>query len=860
MPLLRHRSIASQIRLALGLLAVLMTLGSVGMLLLARRAAENASRLYLEHLRPLQQLNTVAEAYSVAMTGSLRAVRSGAMAPAEGLADLHRDTLRAEAAWRDYRADHGPSPGVLHVESHLQNLRMLSRQLEILLPQGMSAELGTFGDRDWLPEVIALSRGLGELREEQDRTARVLIANLQAQSTRTTWIGLALMAAALLLALGLSQAFARHLQRGVGDLVGRLRQVADGNLEPAPEGAGEDELAVADRELNRTVARLGHLMETLREQQALERAILDGAQAAIIGMDLDGKVNRFNHAAERMLGYRAGEVLGVGSPLLWRLPEELETLAVELSGRLGRPIQPGVEALRAAAEIPGFSTECHYRHRDGHLVPVLLVISRILSPEGSLLGTMGVAMDLTEIKRLQAELRDSESRAQAASRAKSAFLASMSHELRTPLTAILGYTRLMAREPARSEDDKVRLAHVVRAGEHLLSLINDVLSLSKIEAGRMELKPVGFEPAALFHDLEALLRATAEGKGLQLEVEAGGFPAQVDGDLPKLRQVLLNLLGNALKFTGAGAVRLRARWQEGRGTFAVEDTGPGIAPGDQARLFQAFSQTEQGASAGGTGLGLHISRQLVGLLGGGLELDSAPGQGSRFTFTIPLPEAEGAVLRHSERTVGHLGAGQGAPRLLVVDDRPENRDTLCGLLRLVGFRCTEAVDGSDGLAQWERERPDLVLMDLRMPVLDGFAALDALRRLEVERNWIRTPVVAISASVYDVDPRDLAARGFDGFLTKPIDEAGLFQTLATLLQVTFTEEPPAGAPTPSSPGLDGAAALDPGWRARFRGQIAVGDLDAAERLLDELPDTPLKAGIRQHLRAYHLKELLQHIP
>ncbi len=858
MPLLRQRSIASQIRLALGLLAVLMTLGSLGMLLLARRAAENASRLYQEHLRPLQQLNTVAEAYSVAMTGSLRAVRSGDMAPAEGLAELHRDTLRAEAAWRDYRQDHDASTAVLQVESHLQNLRGLSRRLEALLPQGVSAELGTFGDRDWLPEVIALSRGLGGLREEQDRTAQVLIAELQAQTRRTTWIGLALMASALLLALGLSQAFARHLQRGVGDLVGRLQRVADGNLEPTPERAGEDELAVADRELNRTVARLDRLMESLRDQQALERAILDGAQAAIIGLDLDGKVNRFNHAAEVMLGYRAEEVLGQATPLLWRMPEELTRLAEELSARMRRPIQSGVEALQAAAHIPGFSTECHYRHRDGHLVPVLLVISRILNPEGRLLGTMGVALDLTEIKRLQAELQESEARAQAASRAKSAFLASMSHELRTPLTAILGYTRLMAREPARSGDDRVRLSHVVRAGEHLLSLINDVLSLSKIEAGRMELKPVRFEPAALFRDLEALLRATAQGKGLSLEVDADGFPDQVEGDLPKLRQVLLNLLGNALKFTEAGHVRLRARWQEDRATFSVEDTGPGIAPEDQARLFQAFSQTEQGASAGGTGLGLHISQVLVGLLGGRMELDSTPGQGSRFSFTLPLPEAEGAVLRHADRTVGHLAAGQGEPRLLVVDDRPENRDTLCGLLRLVGFRCTEAVDGADGLAQWERDRPDLVLMDLRMPVLDGFAAIEALRRLEAQRGWPRTPVVAISASVYDVDPRDLAARGFDGFLTKPIDEASLFQTLATLLGLAFAEVPPPDAAAPA--GLDGAADLDPGWRARFRSQITVGDLEAAERLLDDLPESPLKTGLRQHLRAYHLKELLQHIP
>lgn len=990
MPFLNQRSIAAQVRVALGLLALLMLLGSLGMLVLARRAARQASDVYRDHLQPMLWLMDVSEAYSVDITISFRMVRAGRMSPEEGLRRLQEGEAKARRNWAAFRAKRTTTPSIQETEEELARLQTVSQQLAAMLPGGMmSEELGVFGDHQWLPAVLSCARILERLRAEEDRRAEATIRGLERSSERTTLGGLALMLASLVLALGLGQGFAAHLRRGVNSLVARLRSVADGNLEPAPVAPGGSELASAERALNRTVAHLRQLMAENQAQKALERAILDGASAMIIGLDLDGRVSRWNHSAEQLLGYRADEVIGQATPELWRVPEEMAALAEEVGQRVGRPVTPGIETLQVAATLPGFATECRFRAKDGALIPVLLTISEVRSPEGILIGTMGVALDLRDLNRLRTELRASEeryrllaerlpdvvyqaqswpdgrrawpfvspqfqrfygvdsgvlardpdyslnkvhpedragflavleeatrrmgpmawegrsfterpgelkwirvrrsptlqpdgsllwdgvleditrlkqseeairlseARAQEASRAKSAFLASMSHELRTPLSAILGYSRLMARDLGRSEEDRIQLEQVLRAGEHLLALINDVLSLSKIEAGRMELRTAVFAPAELVRELEALFRLSALSKGLAFEVEARGLPPQVEGDQPKLRQVLVNLLGNALKFTTHGTVRLSLSWRGGMGSFRVEDTGPGIPAEEQVQIFAAFHQTALGHTSGGTGLGLHISQALVALLGGQIRIDSEPGRGSRFDFDIPLPEPEGPIVLPSRGRVVRLAEGEAPRKLLIVDDRVENRDMLDRLLRLVGFRCSLAEHGAAGLEQWREGRPDLILMDLRMPVLDGFEAVARLRRLEGELSWDRTPVLAISASVYDVSSEDLINLGFDAFLTKPIDEDQLFATLEELLGVHFERQALPGEAGPAP--LDGLAQQHPDWRARFLDQVASGDLEAAESLLRELADSGVAEATRAALRAYNFEDILKQL-
>jgi CheY-like chemotaxis protein len=275
------------------------------------------------------------------------------------------------------------------------------------------------------------------------------------------------------------------------------------------------------------------------------------------------------------------------------------------------------------------------------------------------------------------------------------------------------------------------------------------------------------------------------------------------------------------------------------------------------QIFAAFHQTALGHTSGGTGLGLHISQALVSLMGGQVRIDSLPGRGSRFDFEIPLSEPEGPVILPSRGRVVRLAAGEAPRKLLIVDDRDENRDMLDRLLRLVGFHCSLAEHGAAGLEQWREGHPDLILMDLRMPVLDGFGAVEQLRRLEGELGRVRTPVLAISASVYDVSTEDLIRRGFDAFLTKPIDEEQLFASLEDLLGVRFERSTLAGEAGPAP--LDALAHQHPDWQARFLDQVASGDLEAAESLLRELTDSGLAEATRAALRAYNLEDILKQL-
>ena len=1112
------QSLASRVRLALGVVAGLMGLVSLSLLGVAHRSAEGTRQLYERRVQPMSRMEDTGEAYAVAMTQILRQVRSDQLSRELGQERLRRARAAGDRAWAGVGGAMVPSEQVLWREAdrRLAQVRARSFELERMLAQGLPAELGTFGDHVWLPEVSAFMEVLEPLRAAQRAEAEAAAAEMARRQSRFAWGGLGLVTLGLALAWAFGHALSRRFTEGAEALVRRLESVAEGDLAPRDPDPRSDEWGRASRSLEATAGRLRELLSEGRAQQALQKALLDGAQAAVIGLDNQGRVNQFNRQAELILGYSAEEVMGQ-TPLLWRLPEELEALAVELSRRLGRPVASGVEALKAAAELEGFIQECHYRRKDGGLVPVALGISQVRTPEGELQGTMGVAMDLRPLRRLEGELREienqyrqlvdrvpgvvlqvrqdgegrislpfvgshltevlgltpaevqadparlfalipsddaalflhlaqearradspfqwegrmvrpdgelrwvhgranpthlpdggiqwdalledqtglmeaeralavseqrwqlaleanrdgiwdedrvsgqvwysprwkemlgygddelpsaratfesrlhpedlpgvleafeafqdqriptysatfrmrhrdggwrwilsrgaavrdregrvirmvgshaditeqrlaeqalreSEARAQAASRAKSSFLANMSHELRTPLSAILGYTRLLARDDHRSAEERTQLHHILEAGEHLLELINDVLSLSKIEAGRLELKPSVFPPKALFSTLEGLFSLSMQAKGLSFRISAAGFPERAEGDEAKLRQVLVNLLGNALKFTERGSVLLEARWQRGRCWFTVSDTGPGIAEEDQARIFQAFSQTERGASAGGTGLGLHLSQALVRLMGGEIQLASRPGEGSRFTFELPLPKAEGRPAEGAETgLVTGLVETHRSPLVLVVDDRLENRDILQRLLQRVGLRVRVAEDGSRALARWATDRPDLVLMDLRMPGMDGFAATGAIRGQEAQRALPRTPVIAISASVYDVSLEELKAHGFDDFLVKPIEEDRLFASLETHLGIHFARRPveaPAQAPDGEASGL--AAAPAP-WREAFRAQVAVGDLDAAEALLPELPDPALREALRTRLRAYQIQELL----
>ncbi|MGG6297950.1 AAA family ATPase [Leptolyngbya sp. AN02str] len=381
--------------------------------------------------------------------------------------------------------------------------------------------------------------------------------------------------------------------------------------------------------------------------------------------------------------------------------------------------------------------------------------------------------------QLQQEVRDrqrAEELAQAANQAKSKFLANMSHELRTPLNGILGYAQICQKDRSLSDQQKSRITVIHQCGEHLLTLINDVLDLSKIEAHKMELYPQEFYFDAFLQSITAVCKIKAEQKGISLLYKpCSPLPKVVRADEKRLRQVLLNLLGNAVKFTEMGTITFTVEYHEQKLRFQVEDSGIGIAADHLDEIFQPFQQVgENRQKTEGTGLGLAISRQLIEKMGGTLHVSSELGVGSKFWFDLSLWATEGTL--DDERVLqGTITGFQGHKRkILVVDDKPTNRAILVNFLEPLGFDVMDAVDGEDGLHKAQTFQPDAILIDLVMPNLDGFEATRRLRAMPSLKNVV---IIAVSASVFEFDRQQSLRVGCNDFLAKPIQEDDLLHKL-----------------------------------------------------------------------------------
>lgn len=512
----------------------------------------------------------------------------------------------------------------------------------------------------------------------------------------------------------------------------------------------------------------------------------------------------FNRAGEELLGMARGELLGKNDHDFF--PQEQADFFTEKDRQ--------VLSSRTVLDIPEEVITTRSGERILHTKKLTL-----FDDEGRPEYLLGISEDITELKHTSEELErhrhhleqlvaerttelsSAKEAAEAANRAKSIFLANMSHELRTPLNAILGFAQLMGRDKRIPPEERRNLNTINRAGNHLLSLINDVLEITRIEAGRTTVEEESFDLAETLLAVEEMVRARAEGKGLELVIERHPkLPTYARGDAHHLRQVLINLLGNAVKYTEEGKIHLRIiPLDDTRVRFEVADMGPGIAPEEQEQVFHPFYQTASGVAKGeGTGLGLTISREFVRLMGGELEVESVPGRGSTFRFTIPLPSApRPAEEGHHGRVVG-IESEQRRWRILVVEDHPDSRDFITCLLEGVGFEVATAENGQLALERFASSRPDLIWMDMRMPVMDGYEVTRRIRALPGGRD---VKIVALTASAFKEDSGAILAAGCDDVVCKPIEEDRLFAVMARLLPMHFRykEEPAAPA---SAPGLE----------------------------------------------------------
>ncbi|MCP4701129.1 MAG: response regulator [Gammaproteobacteria bacterium] len=403
------------------------------------------------------------------------------------------------------------------------------------------------------------------------------------------------------------------------------------------------------------------------------------------------------------------------------------------------------------------------------------------------------AIELEQAGRLAEQARNL---AEQANRAKSVFLANMSHELRTPLNAILGFAQILGHSPNLNAEEQGYLGIMNRSSEHLLALINDVLDFSKIEAGYITMNNKAFNLHCLLDDVVELFRIRAMKKSLRLLFDrADDVPQTVKTDEVKLRQVLINLMSNAVKFVEKGSVELRVRNEKIIHdssfvilNFSVIDTGPGITLEEMDQLFEPFAQTETGRQAQeGTGLGLPISRKFVRLMGGDITVKSEAGHGAAFFFDIQCELAASIINGESPivKRVIALESGQPRYRILIVDDKPDNRKLLVNFLNPVGFELREAANGKEAVETWEQWEPHLIWMDLRMPVMDGYEATKIIRERQ------KTPaakIILVSASSFDDERVTALSRGCDDFLLKPFREANLFELMAKHLGIRFVYE------------------------------------------------------------------------
>lgn len=700
-------------------------------------------------------------------------------------------------------------------------------------------------------------------------------------------------------------------------LSSEVNAIGRSNLSDRVSDFGQDELSQVAVGMNTLLADLEayeqsrqYAVDALQKSERKFRNLFENSQVGIFRVRMaDSLILDANQQFSSMTGYSTQLIGQIHTTALYLNLEDRDRARTQLltSGELQ-------------------NLEAQFRKQDGSTFWGLF--SARLDPESGYAD--GVIADISDRKAVETELRRTVEVAEAANRAKSVFLSNMSHELRTPLNVILGFSQLLLRGGSLNGQQKEYLDTINRGGEHLLTLINDVLEMSKIEAGRATFTPIDLDLYKLLDWVQQMFTLKAQSKGLKLILERSpDLPQFIHADESKLRQVLVNLVGNAVKFTQDGAIALRAKpartgteifaqagtetalqsgvetllqssietvlqsgaetvLQSGAETlpfqilFEVEDTGPGIRETDLPNLFQPFVQTDSGQKAQeGTGLGLAISQKFVRLMGGDITVSSTVGMGTVFRFTIATTIATTTFkpAKVSRPRVIGLALDQPLYRILIVEDKPENRQILRELLTQVGFEVQEAVNGVEAIEIWERWKPHLIWMDIRMPVMNGYEATKQIRAASERAKVVPPIIIAITGSVFEEDRKVAIAMGCCDFVRKPFQVEMIFEKMAEFLGVryryadldpssnsasdssndTLSMAPRAFFSTPS-PGLTAAQlqVMPESWRSALYQAASRADTKQLMGLMTQIPphEVDLSNNLTQLVNDFGFEEIV----
>jgi PAS domain S-box-containing protein len=532
-----------------------------------------------------------------------------------------------------------------------------------------------------------------------------------------------------------------------------------------------DEFTSIYSEINKLIDKQNALLKSSEEK--LEK-IVEHAADPIISFHENGDIHVFNPAAEDFFGYAESEIEGVNMMDLIDFPD-----AIREECRLDR--KPFIDyIINSDRKIKRFTGV----HKNGKLLPMEANVSISETSHGP--HFTAIIRDVAGQIEFEETLKEARVQAENANRMKSEFLANMSHELRTPLNAVLGFTQLLSTDKNLTDGQLEKINTISRSGEHLLALINDILDISKIESGKTEMHETVFDLNRFVEDLKDMFILKCKSKGLSFYVEyAGDIPPYVIGDLGKLRQIMINIIGNAVKFTSEGGISILVGEEKGRIRFSVNDTGKGIPSEEIGKILQPFMQSSNVDHEGGTGLGLAITNSFINLMGGKLEIKSEAGSGSTFSFSLPLKVSEEAP--EEESSLGKVLSikDNRAVKALIVDDKVNNRLILKTMLENVGFITMEAENGLQAVERTVEFDPAMIFMDIKMPVMDGYKAVGKIKATEQGKG---ITIFALTASAFRHDEQKIFESGFDGFLPKPFKLESLYKIIADKTDVEFEYE------------------------------------------------------------------------